>query len=313
MITSMNQSGEQPPELWLNEAEREAIKDFWTVYDAHFSEISNAVINSVSQKPELASLIKAVPPEKLEAQRKTARERMRHAFQNGEWGPYLQALRSEGEAYSQAGVSLTDWYELFATYRSHMLHLLFEAYRQEPDRLLAVIGAYSKFSDQIMAIVGQAYVDHKENIIYQQQEAILELSTPVLVLRDRLLLLPIIGLLDSHRAQQLTEHLLKAIREHRARVVVIDITGVLTVDSMVANHLIKTTEAARLMGVKVLVTGISTEIAQTLVRIGVDLSRLNTLGDLRSGLEEASRILGYELVRVAAEKTVIELEPDEQP
>lgn len=135
----------------------------------------------------------------------------------------------------------------------------------------------------------------------------------MLVLRDRLLLLPIIGLLDSHRAQQLTEHLLKAIREHRARVVVIDITGVLTVDSMVANHLIKTTEAARLMGVKVLVTGISTEIAQTLVRIGVDLSRLNTLGDLRSGLEEASRILGYELVRVAAEKTVIELEPDEQP
>jgi rsbT co-antagonist protein RsbR len=141
----------------------------------------------------------------------------------------------------------------------------------------------------------------------RQQEVIQELSTPVLQLRDQLLLMPIIGLIDSFRAQQITEHLLQAIRTHRARVVVLDITGVLTVDSMVANHVIKTVEAARLMGAQTIVTGISTEIAQTLVRIGVDLSELNTLGNLNTGITEANRILGYKVVRLVDNTNTIEL------
>lgn len=82
---------------------------------------------------------------------------------------------------------------------------------------------------------------------------------------------------------------------------------------MVANHLIKTAEAARLMGAVTMITGVSTEVAQTLVRLGVDLSRLNTLGDLRSGIEAANRILGYEMVRSKSEKTTIVLGEDGRP
>jgi rsbT co-antagonist protein RsbR len=120
-----------------------------------------------------------------------------------------------------------------------------------------------------------------------QTEAIKELATPVLQVRDGLLISPIIGMVDTQRARQLTESILWAIREKRAKVVVIDITGVPLVDSKVANHLVQTVEAARLMGAVAIVTGISPEIAQTLVVLGVNLSSVKTVADLQTGIEEA--------------------------
>jgi anti-anti-sigma factor len=119
-----------------------------------------------------------------------------------------------------------------------------------------------------------------------------ELSTPALPLKPGLLLLPIIGALDSDRAQGLTEKILAAIEKYRARVVVIDVTGVLAIDSTVANHLLRTMESCRLMGAAVVLTGISPENAHTLVRIGMDLSGLTTAGDLRDGIQVADRLLG---------------------
>ena len=118
----------------------------------------------------------------------------------------------------------------------------------------------------------------------------------MLRVRDRLLILPIIGVIDTDRARQLTEQLLTAIREFRAMVVVMDITGVGAVDSKVANHLIQTIEAARLLGTDVVVTGVSPAIAQTIVTVGVDLSRIQTVGDLQGGLELADRLLGYKVI-----------------
>jgi rsbT co-antagonist protein RsbR len=121
----------------------------------------------------------------------------------------------------------------------------------------------------------------------------------VLQVRERLLILPIIGVLDSQRARQLTEQLLRGIRTTRAKVVVIDITGVPTIDSTVANHLVQTVEASRLLGATVIVTGLSPAIAQTLVNIGVDLGKMNTVGDLQGGIEEAERLLGYRVAQIA--------------
>ena len=104
-------------------------------------------------------------------------------------------------------------------------------------------------------------------------------------------------MLDNQRATQLTEQLLQGIRTHRAKVVVIDITGVADVDTEVANHLVKTVDASRLMGASVIITGLSSDIAQTLVTIGVDLSKMNTIGDLQGGIEEAERQLGFRVTR----------------
>jgi rsbT co-antagonist protein RsbR len=120
----------------------------------------------------------------------------------------------------------------------------------------------------------------------------------VIQVRDRLLILPVIGLIDSDRALQLTESLLHAIRANRAKVVVMDITGVAAIDSKVANHLIQSVAAARLMGANVIVTGLSADVAQSLVALGVDLSRIETIGDLQGGLEQAERVLGYRVVAI---------------
>ncbi len=153
------------------------------------------------------------------------------------------------------------------------------------------------FMDISLAIEGHTFL--RERTIRDQAEVIHDLSTPVLRVRDGLLIAPIIGTIDTARARQLTEQLLNAIRTNRARVVVMDITGVPVVDSNVANHLIQTVQAARLMGARVIITGISSEIAQTLVRIGVDLAQFDTVGDLQEGIEVAERLLGYSVVRDA--------------
>jgi rsbT co-antagonist protein RsbR len=150
-----------------------------------------------------------------------------------------------------------------------------------------------------IGIMTDTLIAERERTITLQQEAIRELSTPVLQLRDRLLILPIIGMIDTDRAKQLTDSLLRAIRANRAKVVVMDITGVAAVDSKVANHLIQTVAAARLMGTTVIVTGLSAEVAQALVALGVDLGKINTVGDLQGGLEEAERLVGYRVTRLS--------------
>lgn len=152
-----------------------------------------------------------------------------------------------------------------------------------------------------IGIIVDVLVFERERTIRQQQEAIRELSTPVLQIRERMLLLPIIGVIDTHRARLITESLLRSIRANRAKVVVMDVTGVATIDSKVANHLMQTISAARLMGALVIITGLSSEVAQSLVALGIELSRLNTVGDLQGGLEEAERIVGYRVSRIPDE------------
>jgi rsbT co-antagonist protein RsbR len=175
---------------------------------------------------------------------------------------------------------------------------LFVRYQRDPDQLGRVLDIYEPAANRVAVTVGVSFVEQRERIIRDQQAAIRELSTPVLRVRDRLLILPIIGGLDSQRARQLTQQLLSAIRETRAKMVVIDITGVGMIDLAVANHLVQTVEAARLMGARAIITGLSSEVAQTLVDLGVDLSMMQTVGDLQGGLEEAERLLGYAVTRV---------------
>ena len=164
----------------------------------------------------------------------------------------------------------------------------------EPDA--APRGMGEPAANRIAITVAVGFVQQRERVIREQQEAIRLLSIPVLQVRERLLILPMIGLIDPQRARQLTEQLLRGIRTNRAKVVVIDVTGVAALDASVANHLVQTVDAARLLGATVIVTGLSPEIALTLVNIGVDLARMTTVGDLQGGIEEAERLLGYTVV-----------------
>ena len=178
---------------------------------------------------------------------------------------------------------------------------LADKYQGDMERLYCALDIYEPVANKILSIIAIAFIEERERIVRQQQEAIRELSTPVLQVRPGLLILPIIGVLDSLRARQLTEQLLRAIRANRAKMIVIDMTGVPAVDSKVANHLLQTVDACRLMGAKVIVTGLTPEIAQTIVTIGVDLSRIVTVNDLQGGLEEAERLLGYRVIAIHEE------------
>ena len=211
----------------------------------------------------------------------------------------LQAhARNLSERIIPRGVETHEVVGIVLLLRDVLARSLFKKYQTDFSLLNRVLDIYEPAANRIASTVAVGFVQERERIIREQQEAIRELSTPVLPVRERLLILPIIGVIDPQRARQLTEQLLHGIRRNRAKVVVIDITGVPTIDSKVANHLVLTVEAARLLGATVIVTGLSPEIAQTLVNIGVDLSKMNTVGDLQGGIEGAERLLGYEVVPI---------------
>ena len=211
----------------------------------------------------------------------------------------LQAYaRDLSDRIIRRGVETHEVLGIVLLLRDVLARELFVRYQSDPDQLGRVLDIYEPAANRVAVTVGVSFVEQRERIIREQQAAIRELSTPVLQVRDRLLILPIIGGLDSQRARQLTQQLLSAIRESRARMVVIDITGVGMIDLTVANHLVQTVEAARLMGARAIITGLSSEVAQTLVDLGVDLSMMQTVGDLQGGLEEAERLLGYTVIRV---------------
>lgn len=283
--------------LGFSSSDQEQMRDFWAVYDAHYEQVSADLRRLLNEDPEFGPMIQSMPPEIVAEQRRESREMLRRAIVEDEWRPYLERLRAQGAQYSGMGLSFKAWFKAVGAFRPFVLPHLVSAYGEDYVRLMSAVGGMDKFIDTAMAAIGEAYLKEKERTIKEQQGALRELSTPVLQVREGLLILPIVGLLDSQRAQQLTEQLLRAIRAHRAKAVILDITGVPAVDSRVANHLLQTVDAARLMGANVVVTGLSPEIARTLVSLGIDLGRMKTVGDLQGGIEEVEQILGYRLIR----------------
>jgi len=137
----------------------------------------------------------------------------------------------------------------------------------------------------------------QQEVIEAHKQALLELSTPIIPVMERIIVIPLIGSIDSERARDITRALLAGIREHRARVVILDITGVSIVDSGVANYLNKTIQAARLKGAHTIVTGVSDAVAETIVDLGIDWGDIDTLNDLQTGLVVALDNLGIKLYK----------------
>ncbi|HET6735436.1 STAS domain-containing protein [Mycobacterium sp.] len=244
-----------------------------------------------------AELLTAMTPEELFSEATAVYDNYVEVLETGSVEALQAYARDLSERIIPRGVETDEVLGIVLLLRDVLARSLFEKYQSDFDLLNRVLDAYEPAANRIANTVGVSFVQERERIIRQQQEAIRELSTPVLQVREQLLILPIIGILDSQRARQVTEQLLRAIRANRAKVVVIDITGVPTIDSTVANHLVQTVDASGLMGASVIITGLSSEIALTLVTIGLDLSKMNAVGDLQGGIEEAERLLGYEVTR----------------
>ncbi|WP_157514012.1 STAS domain-containing protein [Nocardia concava] len=264
---------------------------------AHLRKNRTVLRERWAQRITAAKLLTAMTADEIFSEATSVYENYVEVLETGSVEALQNYARNLSERIIPRGVETDEVLGIVLLLRDVLARSLFEKYQSDFDLLNRILDAYEPAANRIANTVGVSFVEERERIIRQQQEAIRELSTPVLQVREQLLILPIIGVLDGQRASQLTAQLLRAIRDNRAKVVVIDITGVPTIDAVVANHLVKTVDASGLMGASVIITGLSSEIALTLVTIGLDLSKMNAVGDLQGGIEEAERLLGYEVSR----------------
>jgi anti-anti-sigma regulatory factor len=168
----------------------------------------------------------------------------------------------------------------------------------ELERMIDDLIEDNRMDEERMAKL-QAVVEEKERLL----KTVRELSSPVIQVWENVLVMPLVGAIDSARAIRITEDLLTGITKYQAEIVIIDITGVLVVDTSVANHLMQTVKAAALLGAKCVVVGISSEVAQSLVSLGVDLSEVVTRSNLQAGIQYAMETMGLEVVPKRRERS----------
>ena len=217
-----------------------------------------------------------------------------------EWSAARDLLTELSRARTRQGFSPSET----ATFVFSLKQPLFDRLRQEvgkdADALAAEVWAATRLLDRLGLHTTEVHQKVREEVIGRQQQELLELSTPVVRLWDGVLALPLIGTLDSARTQVVMESLLQRIVETGAGIAIIDITGVPTVDTLVAQHLLKTVAAARLMGADCIISGIRPQIAQTIVHLGVDLGDVTTKASLADALAVALSRLGMAVVRSPA-------------
>jgi rsbT co-antagonist protein RsbR len=216
-----------------------------------------------------------------------------------EWSATREMLHEIAASRAKQGFTSSET----ATFVLSMKQPIFSAVRSEfakdSDTQYQEIWAATTLLDKLALLTTDAFLAAKEQMIARQQEELLELSTPVVKLWDGILALPMIGTLDSARTQVVMESLLQAIVETNSKVAIIDITGVPTVDTLVAQHLIKTITAARLMGADCIISGVRPQIAQTIVHLGINLTDVITKAKLSDAFALALAKSGRAVVKVS--------------
>ena len=210
-------------------------------------------------------------------------------------GDYLGRRRRIGEVHARIGLGLPVYFAAMHFSLATITDTLVESEGNAKDHA-AGIQAITKMIHLDTAVVVETYSRITSEKIADQSRALLEMSTPVTSIWQGILLLPVVGLIDSRRAQDLMNAVLAKIAETRSRIFILDISGVAVVDTAVANHLIKITKATKLMGCECTLSGISPAIAQTVVELGIDVGVMRTTATLRDALEDAFRRTGVELL-----------------
>ena len=226
---------------------------------------------------------------------------------NAAWTPVREFLTSFSASRAKAGFTPTETASFIFSLKQPVFDALRQEMGQDAHALAAETWRATELLDALGLLTAESFQKSREDMISRQQAELLELSTPVVQLWDGILALPLIGTLDSSRTQVVMQNLLDAIVKTRSDFAIIDITGVPVVDTLVAQHLLKTVAAARLMGAECLISGICPQIAQTIIHLGVDLAGVVTKATLADAFGIAMRRLGYTVVRdqktkIAAER-----------
>jgi len=213
-------------------------------------------------------------------------------IQSPAWQQVRDLLEEVSRSRALAGFSPSETATFVFSLKRPLFEQIRRAYKDQPDHLAAVTWSATELLDSLGLLTTESFQKSREDVIRRQQAELLELSTPVVKLWDGVLALPIIGTLDSARTQIVMESLLQTIVQTNSRVAIIDITGVPTVDTVVAQHLLKTVTAARLMGADCIISGVRPQIAQTIVHLGINLLDVTTKATLASAFAVALDRLG---------------------
>jgi rsbT co-antagonist protein RsbR len=213
------------------------------------------------------------------------------------WAKVREILAGLSTARARQGRPPSETATFIFSLKEPLFARLREEYRGDAEALAREMWTATLLLDKLGLLTTEAYQRTREDIIARQQREMLELSTPVVALWENILAVPLIGTLDSERTQVVMENLLQRIVDTGASIAIIDITGVPTVDTLVAQHLLKTVGAARLMGAECIISGIRPQIAQTIVHLGVDLGNVATKATLADALVLALGRVGAAVTR----------------
>jgi len=216
------------------------------------------------------------------------------------WNPVRELLAELSRSRAAQGSTAADTSRFVLALKMPLFAGLQRLLGAEPEVLVAAVWEASTLVDHMAQFTATTYQRSREDIIQRQQQELLELSTPVVKLWEGVLAVPMIGTLDSARTQLLMETLLQRIVDTGSTIAIIDITGVPTVDTLVAQHLMKTVTAIRLMGAECIISGIRPQIAQTIVHLGIDLQGITTSATLADALALAMRRAGFTIGRAGA-------------
>jgi len=215
------------------------------------------------------------------------------------WAKMRDMLTGLSAARARHGSTPSETATFIFSFKEPLFARLREEYRSDGEGLTRESWTASQLLDKLGLFTTETFHRTREDIIARQQHELLELSTPVVALWEGILAVPLIGTLDSERTQVVMESLLQRIVDSGASIAIIDITGVPTVDTLVAQHLLKTVAAARLMGAECIISGIRPQIAQTIVHLGVDLGNVATKATLADALILALGRIGASVTRSA--------------
>ena len=221
--------------------------------------------------------------------------------ESSDFDPVTEILAGISITRARQGFSPRETGQFVLGFKEALLQILSEEIKNDPAALYTESVKVSRLLDSFSIVTFETFIKGREEVILRQTDEIAEISTPVIRVWDGILALPIIGTLDSSRTQVVMENLLQEIVETGSSIAILDISGVPAVDSLVAQHLIKTVSATRLMGAECIISGIRPEIAQTVVHLGIDLSTIVTKATLASALKFAFQSLRLEVKRVVKE------------
>lgn len=279
----------------FSEDDYTVLDDVIAAYEKHFDELKG---------PQQAAIESSLPPgpirdatiRRLQSGESLANFKQAVIGRNVE--SLLQSQQSQVEHLADQGISYDSIVGTLRSIIDPLADRLEDLFADTPERALQATRVLGHLRAETITATGRAFASYRETALEEaHREIIRELSTPVIEVWDEVLVMPLVGVVDSRRAKQMMEQLLTRIVERQSRIVLLDITGVPAVDTDVANHFIKTAQAARLVGAQSILVGISPQVAQTLVRLGVSLTEIETAANLLTGLKKALNILGYSVDR----------------